>query len=1001
MLPVPDKDITDSVDLLRWLADDHFTFLGYREYQLADVDGELQLEAVLGTGLGILRRRPDRARGSCPSMSPRRTRGCMEKRLLIITKANSRSTVHRAAYLDYIGIKIFDDDGNVIGERRFLGLFSSTAYLTSVRDLPVVQRKVAEVLARSGLRPRSHSGKDLLAILEDYPRDELFQIRTDDLFRTVMGVLRLAGRRQLRLFARKDQYGRFISCLVYLPRDRFTTANRLASRTSCCANSTASGSTTPPGSASRCWPGSTSSCGPIRPARRPRSTPRRYPAADRRRDPATGTTTSAALLERKLGDEQARLLYSTATCDALPETLQGRAHAARGGPGLAMLELLDEPGQLVMHLYRRRKNDRDVRFKVFRIGEPMMLSDGAAGAALARGHGSPTSGRTRSTAATAPIYIYDFGLVLPAGARDIVEVRPHVENAFSATWRGESEDGRLQRAGGAGRADLAPGGDPAGVRQVPSPGRHRLLAGVRWRPTLHRLPRHRRAAGRPVRDPVRHRRSRSPTTDRAQRPRSWSPRSASQLDEVACLDQDRILRSYLTLIQATLRTSFFQRAPTAGRSPTWPSSSTRRPIPDLPAPRPQYEIFVYSPRFEGVHLRFGPVARGGLRWSDRREDFRTEILGLVKAQMVKNAVIVPVGAKGGFVLKQAAAGARPGRAARPKASPATSCSSRPCSTSPTTWSAARSCRRRTWSATTATTRTWWSRRTRARPRSPTSPTRSRRATGSGWATRSPPAARPATTTRRWASPPAAPGSRSSGTSASWTWTPRPTDFTVVGIGDMSGDVFGNGMLLSEHIRLVAAFDHRHIFIDPDPDAGCRPSWNGSGCSTCPARRGTTTTASLISRRRRRLAALGQIDPDLGPRPRAAARHRRPRRDALTPAELMQRDPAGPGRPAVERRHRHLRQGLDGVARRGRRQGQRRDPGQRQRRCGPRWSARAATSASPSAGGSSTRCAAGGASTTSGKPTSAPTSSTTRPASTAPTTRSTSRSCSAARSPTAS
>ncbi|MEU6207584.1 NAD-glutamate dehydrogenase, partial [Micromonospora musae] len=225
--PVPEKDITDSVELLRWLAHDHFTFLGYREYGLVDTpQGGQALEAVLGTGLGILRQDAPEAR-ALSSMTPEAHEKVLEKRLLIITKANSRATVHRSAYLDYIGFKIFDEAGQVVGERRFLGLFSTAAYRTSVRELPVVRRKVAEVLERSGLSRRSHSGKDLLQILETYPRDELFQIKTDDLYHAVIGVLRMAGRRQLRVFLRKDAYGRFISCLIYLPRDRFTTQNRL------------------------------------------------------------------------------------------------------------------------------------------------------------------------------------------------------------------------------------------------------------------------------------------------------------------------------------------------------------------------------------------------------------------------------------------------------------------------------------------------------------------------------------------------------------------------------------------------------------------------------------------------------------------------------------------------------------------------------------------------------------------------------------------------------
>src|SRR5215207_9140546 len=225
-LPVPDKDVTDARELLRWLADDHFTFLGYREYRLVESPQGENLQAVTGSGLGILRSDQSHPR-SLATMPPEIRAKALEQRLLIITKANSRSTVHRPAFLDYIGFKTFDADGRVLGERRFLGLFSSAAYLDSVRKLPVISRKVEEVIDRSGLSPRSHSGKDLISLLETYPRDELFQITTNELFDTAMGVLRLAGRRQLRLFLRRDAYGRFISCLVYLPRDRYTTQNRL------------------------------------------------------------------------------------------------------------------------------------------------------------------------------------------------------------------------------------------------------------------------------------------------------------------------------------------------------------------------------------------------------------------------------------------------------------------------------------------------------------------------------------------------------------------------------------------------------------------------------------------------------------------------------------------------------------------------------------------------------------------------------------------------------
>ena len=288
---------------------------------------------------------------------------------------------------------------------------------------------------------------------------------------------------------------------------------------------------------------------------------------------------------------------------------------------------------------------------------------------------------------------------------------------------------------------------------------------------------------------------------------------------MASLDHDRILRSYLTHIQATLRTNYFQPAPTAGRVQPYISFKLEpSAIPDLPEPRPKYEIFVYSPRVEGVHLRFGAVARGGLRWSDRRDDFRTEVLGLVKAQMVKNTVIVPVGAKGGFFCKQLPDPARPRRVAGRGHRLLQDLHLRPARHHRQPRRRRDRARRRAWSATTATTPTSWSPPTRAPRRSPTSPTGSRTTTASGSATRSP----------RGGS--VGYDHKAMGITARGAWVSvqrhfrelgidcQTEDFTCVGIGDMSGDVFGNGMLCSEHIRLVAAFDHRDIFLDPDPDA---------------------------------------------------------------------------------------------------------------------------------------------------------------------------------------
>ncbi|MFI7021880.1 NAD-glutamate dehydrogenase [Micromonospora sp. NPDC049900] len=815
--PVPEKDITDSVELLRWLAHDHFTFLGYREYRLVpnSTEGGPALEAVLGTGLGILRQDSPEAR-ALSSMTPEAHEKVTEKRLLIITKANSRATVHRSAYLDYIGFKIFDAEGRVVGERRFLGLFSTAAYRTSVQELPVVRRKVAEVLDRSGLSQRSHSGKDLLQILETYPRDELFQIKTDDLYHAVIGVLRMAGRRQLRVFLRRDAYGRFISCLIYLPRDRFTTQNRLRMQDILLRelNGVGVDYTTRVTESMlarvhfivRTDPGS--------------------PPGDIDADLLAEELADATrlwdddyrlVLERKLGDEQAKHLFAR-YADAFPEGYKDGHTPYEAMKDLAKLELLEESGQLEMHLFRKQPLPRavvradvdesmDVRFKVYRYGEPMMLSAvlpvlHSLGVKVVDEHPyevERVDGR---------IWLYDFGLRLPEGHQELAEVRPHVENAFAAAWRGEAEvDGfneLVLRAGLTWRQVVVLRAYAKYLRQtgtvfsqdymestfIAYPGMATLLV---------RLFEARFEPG-------------SLTAEqREQRAAELVSEIDAALDDVASLDQDRILRAYLNLIQATLRTSFYQK-PIGGRpKPYVAFKLDPQAIPDLPAPRPKFEIFVYSPRFEGVHLRFGPVARGGLRWSDRREDFRTEVLGLVKAQMVKNAVIVPVGAKGGFVLKQ-----RPGDRDE-----------------------AVVCYKEFISALLDVT-------DNIAAGDIVPPEDVVRHDGDdpymvvaadkGTATFSDIANEISVAHNFWMGDAFASGGsagydhKKMGITARGAWESvkrhfrelghdtQNQDFTVVGVGDMSGDVFGNGMLLSEHIRLVAAFDHRHIFLDPNPDA---------------------------------------------------------------------------------------------------------------------------------------------------------------------------------------
>ncbi|HWB37302.1 MAG TPA: NAD-glutamate dehydrogenase, partial [Rugosimonospora sp.] len=430
-LPVPDRDITDSVELLRWLVDEHFTFLGYREYKLVSApDGQRVLRAVMGTGLGILRQDQAHPR-TLASMTPEAQAKIMEKRLLVITKANSRSTVHRSSYLDYIGIKTFDADGNVGGEKRFLGLFSSDAYLHSVRELPVVRRKVNAVLDRSGLSPRSHSGRDLLAALEDYPRDELFQISTDELADTAFSVLRLAGRRQLRLFLRKDGYGRFISCLVFLPRDRFTTANRLAIQEILLSELHGIGVdyATRVGESPLARIHFIVRTDPAHPPAAIDADAIQHKLADATRN---WDDDFRLVMERKLGEEQCRNLYARYV-EAFPDSYKDEHTPFEAVKDLAKLELLDEPGELAMHVYHRRRDSFDVRFKVYRHSEPMLLSD-VLPVLHSLGVTVADERPYEIVREDAVIHLYDFGLRLPAGAREVSEVRAHMENAFSATW---------------------------------------------------------------------------------------------------------------------------------------------------------------------------------------------------------------------------------------------------------------------------------------------------------------------------------------------------------------------------------------------------------------------------------------------------------------------------------------------------------------------------------------------------------------------------------------
>ncbi len=886
-LPVPDADVDEAHELLRWLADDHFTFLGYREYVLDEVDGEDVLRAVTGTGLGILRADQDLS-GAFAKLPAEVRAKAREKRLLILTKANSRATVHRSAYLDYVGVKMFDDNGEVIGERRFLGLLTSPAYTESVLRIPVLRRKAQEVVDRAGFAPNSHSGKDLLQVLETYPRDELFQTPVDELLPTALAVVHLQERRSLRMFVRRDDYGRYLSFLVYLPRDRYNTDVR--QRIQRLLLSATDGGTID----------FTAQIGESMLARLHFvvrvSADRELPdidvaALEQRLSAATRSWTdelSDALAESAGEENAAKLFYRYR--DGFPEGYKEDFDARTAVADVRRLEELPASDGLGMNLYRPDgAPEHDRRFKIYRTGSPISLTQVLP--LLSRMGVEVVDERPYDIIRqggddTPPAYIYDFGLRCEAFGPDEAErLQELFQDTFEAVWRGVAESDGFNAL-------------------VPQ-------AGLSWRQAsiLRAYAKYLRQAGSTFSqdyleeslsghvdiarmlvelfeirfDPDRYAADEAGRAARADAAEQMTERIGEVLEDVPSLDRDRILRSFLRLINATLRTSYYRTDAGAGQD-AMSFKIDSQAVPDLPEPRPAFEIWVYSPRVEGVHLRYGMVARGGLRWSDRREDFRTEILGLAKAQAVKNAVIVPVGAKGGFVGKRLP-------------DPATG--------------------REAWLAEGVECYKTFIRAmlditdNRTADRSVVPPPQVVRhdsddpylvvAADKGTASFSDIANQVSQDYEFWLGDAFASGGstgydhKAMGVTAKGAWESvkrhfremgrdcQAEDFTVVGIGDMSGDVFGNGMLLSEHIRLVAAFDHRDIFLDPVPDAATsyaerrrlfelpRSTWKDYDTDLISAGGGvhprTAKTIGLTPEVRQALA----IDPST---------------ESMTPAELM-------------------------------------------------------------------------------------------------------------------
>ena len=810
--PLQAHRVAEGIAFLQWLLDDNFSFLGYCEYSFVEEKGKEYMRPVSESGLGILRKiMPEAIAYSEQALRPEIRHFAHKRALLIITKTNARATVHRAAHMEHVGIRVFDMDGNAVGEMRFHGLYTSTAYSGSSREIPILRDKVTATLEKASFLPDSHSGKALLHTLETYPRDELFQISKSDLYRISVGIVALQERRRVALFTRHDVFQRFVSCLVYLPRDIFNT--ELCERIKKTLEESYKGEMTNyytqvDDSALarllfiiRSTPGKASKVNDIDVEQRLIAIARSWEEDLRE------------ALNQSSGEEKGLSLLREYE-KAFPPSYREHFSANTAVDDIEKISSVLKTGGLGLNLYRQEgEADNKLRFKIYHPSKPVPLSDALP---MLENMGFRVISEVPfqiTLKGAEPVFIHDFRVVMQDGTAILLKnVKDNFEEAFQQVWKNHIEDDVFNRlvlvAGLTSREVVILRSLHKFLRQIGTPfslaymgetlanNAHIARMLVELFVALFDPKNRKRAEARIVK---------------------LRNEIEEALDRVPNLDQDRILRRFQNLIESTLRTNYFQRNG-KGKLKTYVSFKfASQCIEGLPLPRPMCEIFVYSPRMEGLHLRGGSIARGGIRWSDRREDFRTEILGLMKAQMVKNAIIVPVGAKGGFVIKRPPTeGGREALVAEAvdcyktlirgmlditdnlEGDEATHPLETLCKDGPDPYLVV--------------------------------------AADKGTATFSDIANNLSQDYGFWLGDAFASGGsqgydhKKIGITARGCWESikrhfreigidiQRTDFSVVGVGDMSGDVFGNGMLLSEHIRLLAAFNHTHIFIDPEPDA---------------------------------------------------------------------------------------------------------------------------------------------------------------------------------------
>ena len=813
--PADKEERAEILAFLRWLDEDHFTFLGYREYRFEGDAQATSIEVPRETGLGILRGPETFLFGGLhrdyQNLPAALQEAMREPDLLVVTKANKMSPVHRPVPLDTIIVKHIDCDVTVQREHVFVGLFTSRAYNATPRQIPYLRKKVQRTLQRADFENVGHNSKALTHILETYPRDELYQISDDDLFEITLGILHLQERQRTSLFVRRDPFERFMSCLVFLPRDRYNTV--LRERIQKILERAFNGQLT-------AFYALVSDGVHARIHFLIGTTPGLIPQHETRdvedqivnaaRDWSDHLHT--ALIEAK-GEVSGLALFRRYR-QAFPTAYREATIAPAAVFDIDKIEEVVASGRIGLNLYRPiEEQEHQVRFKLYHKGGPVMLSDVLPmleHMGLRVVAENPTE--VRPADIEDAVWIHDFAAISRDGSPiPVGTVRQSFQTGFDNVWYGEVEDDAFNGL------ILGAGLSCAEVVILRAYAKYLLQCQVQvsratLEATLAAYPQVARLIVRLFQamfDP-------SVGAGRDSRVGGIRVELDHLLDAVDSLADDRNLRRFINLVGATLRTNLYQQGPD-GRPKGYLSlklDSAR--IEDLPLPRPWREIFVYSPRLEAVHLRGGRVARGGIRWSDRPEDFRTEVLGLMKAQMVKNGVIVPVGSKGGFVLKRAPrSGGREAMQAE-----AVACY--------------QIMKRGLLDLTDNLIGTGVQPPADVIRRDDDDPYLVV-AADKGTATFSDIANAISADYGFWLGDAFASGGsagydhKKMAITARGAWESvkrhfrelghdtQTQPFTVIGVGDMSGDVFGNGMLLSEQIRLVAAFNHLHIFIDPDPD----------------------------------------------------------------------------------------------------------------------------------------------------------------------------------------